>query len=34
MIERMEEEGLVSAPARDGRREVIGRKGPVGEEEG
>jgi DNA segregation ATPase FtsK/SpoIIIE, S-DNA-T family len=33
MIERMEEEGLVSAPARDGRREVIGRKGPVGEEE-
>ena len=31
MIERMEEEGLVSAPARDGRREVIGRKGPVGE---
>ena len=33
MIERMEEEGLVSAPARDGRREVIGRKGPVGEGE-
>ncbi len=33
MIERMEEEGIVSAPARDGRREVIGRKGPVGEEE-
>jgi S-DNA-T family DNA segregation ATPase FtsK/SpoIIIE len=33
MIERMEEEGLVSAPARDGRREVIGRKGPVGEVE-
>ena len=33
MIERMEEEGLVSAPARDGRREVIGRKGPVGETE-
>ena len=33
MIERMEEEGLVSAPSRDGRREVIGRKGPVGDEE-
>jgi DNA segregation ATPase FtsK/SpoIIIE, S-DNA-T family len=33
MIERMEEEGLVSAPSRDGRREVIGRKGPVGEVE-
>ena len=33
MIERMEEEGLVSAAARDGRREVIGRKGPVGEGE-
>lgn len=33
MVERMEEEGLVSAPARDGRREVIGRKGPVGEGE-
>jgi len=32
MIERMQEEGIVSAPARDGRREVIGRKGPVGEE--
>lgn len=31
MIERMEEEGLVSAPARDGRREVVVRKGPVGE---
>jgi S-DNA-T family DNA segregation ATPase FtsK/SpoIIIE len=30
MIERMEEEGIVSAPARDGRREVLGRKGPVG----
>jgi S-DNA-T family DNA segregation ATPase FtsK/SpoIIIE len=34
MIERMEEEGIVSAPARDGRREVIVRRGPVGEEEG
>ncbi len=33
MIERMEEEGLVSTPARDGRREVIVRRGPVGEEE-
>ncbi|MGH7230626.1 MAG: DNA translocase FtsK, partial [Nitrospiraceae bacterium] len=33
MIERMEEEGIVSAPARDGRREVIGRKGTVGEAE-
>ena len=33
MIERMEEEGIVGAPARDGRREVIVRKGPVGEEE-
>jgi S-DNA-T family DNA segregation ATPase FtsK/SpoIIIE len=32
MIERMQEEGIVSAPARDGRREVLGRKGPVGEE--
>jgi S-DNA-T family DNA segregation ATPase FtsK/SpoIIIE len=33
MIERMEEEGIVGAPARDGRREVIVRRGPVGEEE-
>jgi S-DNA-T family DNA segregation ATPase FtsK/SpoIIIE len=33
MIERMEQEGLVSAPARDGRREVLARRGPVGEEE-
>jgi S-DNA-T family DNA segregation ATPase FtsK/SpoIIIE len=32
MIERMEEEGLVSAPARDGRREVVARKGPIGED--
>jgi S-DNA-T family DNA segregation ATPase FtsK/SpoIIIE len=31
MIERMEEEGLVSAPARDGRREVLARRGAVGE---
>jgi S-DNA-T family DNA segregation ATPase FtsK/SpoIIIE len=33
MIEQMQEEGIVSAPARDGRREVLGRKGPVGEDE-
>ncbi len=33
MIERMEEEGIVGAPARDGRREVIVRRGPVGGEE-
>jgi S-DNA-T family DNA segregation ATPase FtsK/SpoIIIE len=32
MIERMQEEGIVSAAGRDGRREVIGRKGPVGED--
>jgi S-DNA-T family DNA segregation ATPase FtsK/SpoIIIE len=31
MIERMEEEGIVGAPARDGRREVLARRGPVGE---
>ncbi len=30
MIERMEEEGIVGAPARDGRREVLGRRGAVG----
>ncbi len=29
MIERMEQDGIVGAPARDGRREVIGRRGPV-----
>ncbi|HEX3204372.1 MAG TPA: DNA translocase FtsK 4TM domain-containing protein [Nitrospiraceae bacterium] len=33
MIERMEEEGIVSAAGRDGRREVLGRRGPVGEAE-
>jgi S-DNA-T family DNA segregation ATPase FtsK/SpoIIIE len=33
MIEQMESEGLVGAAGRDGRREVIGRRGPVGEEE-
>jgi S-DNA-T family DNA segregation ATPase FtsK/SpoIIIE len=32
MIERMEEEGIVGAPARDGRREVLARRGAVGEE--
>jgi S-DNA-T family DNA segregation ATPase FtsK/SpoIIIE len=31
MIEQMEAEGIVTPPARDGRREVIGRRGPVGE---
>ncbi len=30
MIERMEQDGIVGAPARDGRREVIGRRGVVG----
>ncbi len=30
MIERMEEEGLVGSPGRDGRREVIVRRGAVG----
>jgi S-DNA-T family DNA segregation ATPase FtsK/SpoIIIE len=34
MIERMQEEGIVSAPARDGRREVLGRRGSVGGEDG
>jgi S-DNA-T family DNA segregation ATPase FtsK/SpoIIIE len=33
MIERMEEEGIVSAAGRDGRREVLGRRGPVEEAE-
>ncbi|RMH37153.1 MAG: DNA translocase FtsK [Nitrospirae bacterium] len=31
LIEQMEEEGLVSAPARDGRREVLVRREAVGE---
>ena len=31
MIEQMEAEGLVGAAGRDGRREVIGRRGPVGD---
>ncbi|OGW67483.1 MAG: hypothetical protein A3H49_03455 [Nitrospirae bacterium RIFCSPLOWO2_02_FULL_62_14] len=30
MIEQMEQEGIVGAPGRDGRREVLARKGPVG----
>jgi DNA segregation ATPase FtsK/SpoIIIE, S-DNA-T family len=31
MIEQMEADGLVGAAGRDGRREVIGRRGPVGD---
>ena len=34
MIEQMEAEGVVGAAGRDGRREVLGRRGPVGEEQG
>jgi S-DNA-T family DNA segregation ATPase FtsK/SpoIIIE len=30
MIERMEEEGIVGAPSRDGRREVLARRGAIG----
>jgi S-DNA-T family DNA segregation ATPase FtsK/SpoIIIE len=30
MIERMETDGIVGAAGRDGRREVLGRRGPVG----
>ena len=33
MIEQMETDGLVGAAGRDGRREVVGRRGPVGAEE-
>ncbi|MBM4125679.1 MAG: hypothetical protein FJ246_12145 [Nitrospira sp.] len=33
MIERMEEEGIVGAAGRDGRREVLARRGAVGEEQ-
>ncbi|MDH4187651.1 MAG: FtsK/SpoIIIE domain-containing protein, partial [Nitrospira sp.] len=33
MIEQMETEGIVGAAGRDGRREVVGRRGPVGAEE-
>jgi len=32
MIEQMEQEGIVGAPGRDGRREVIVRRGTAGEE--
>jgi DNA segregation ATPase FtsK/SpoIIIE, S-DNA-T family len=34
MIEQMEADGIVGAAGRDGRREVVGRRGPVGAEEG
>lgn len=34
MIEQMEEDGLVSAQGRDGRREVVGRRMVIGEEVG
>jgi S-DNA-T family DNA segregation ATPase FtsK/SpoIIIE len=34
MIEQMETEGIVGAAGRDGRREVLGRRGPVGAAEG
>ena len=34
MIEQMEEEGIVSAPGRDGRREVLGRRMALEEEAG
>jgi len=34
MIEQMESDGLVGAAGRDGRREVLGRRGPVGEAQG
>jgi DNA segregation ATPase FtsK/SpoIIIE, S-DNA-T family len=34
MIEQMEADGLVGAAGRDGRREVIGRRGPVGDAQG
>ncbi|MCG3777738.1 MAG: DNA translocase SpoIIIE [Nitrospira sp.] len=33
MIEQMEAAGIVGAAGRDGRREVVGRRGPVGEAE-
>ncbi|MBI4002142.1 MAG: DNA translocase FtsK, partial [Nitrospira defluvii] len=33
MIEQMEAEGVVGAAGRDGRREVMGRRGPVGGDE-
>lgn len=31
MIEQMETEGIVGAAGRDGRREVLARRGPVGD---
>jgi S-DNA-T family DNA segregation ATPase FtsK/SpoIIIE len=34
MIEQMESDGLVGAAGRDGRREVLGRRGPVGDTQG
>jgi S-DNA-T family DNA segregation ATPase FtsK/SpoIIIE len=34
MIEQMEADGLVGAAGRDGRREIVGRRGPVGIGEG
>lgn len=34
MIEQMETEGLVGPAGRDGRREVVGQRGPVGKDEG
>jgi S-DNA-T family DNA segregation ATPase FtsK/SpoIIIE len=33
MIEQMEQEGIIGAPGRNGRREVLVRKGPVGGDE-
>ncbi|MBM4133906.1 MAG: DNA translocase FtsK [Nitrospira sp.] len=33
MIEQMQEEGIVGSAGRDGRREVLVRKGPVGEQQ-
>jgi S-DNA-T family DNA segregation ATPase FtsK/SpoIIIE len=34
MVEQMESEGIVGAAGRDGRREVLGRRGPVGQAHG
>ncbi len=34
MIEQMEQDGIVGAAGRDGRREVLGRRGPVGQAHG
>ena len=33
MVEQMEQDGIVGAPGRDGRREVIVRRGPIGEDD-